>query len=155
VFVKEAHDLRFVQFNKAGEDLLGHSRPQLRGKNDYDFFPKEEADFFTQKDCEGLATKDLLDIPSEPIQTKERGTTILQRKKITLYDEDGKPQDLLGISEDITERMQQEQALRESEQRYSSLVSQATDIIYTAGLDGRFAFVNAASCSIMGYREEE
>jgi len=155
VFVKEAHDLRFVQFNKAGEDLLGYSRNQLTGKNDYDFFPKEEADFFTQKDREVLTTKRLLDIPSEPIQTKERGTRILHTKKIPLYDEAGKPQYLLGISEDITERMQREQALRESEQRYSSLVSQATDIIYTAGLDGRFAFVNAASCSVMGYREEE
>ncbi|HEX8750277.1 MAG TPA: PAS domain S-box protein, partial [Nitrospira sp.] len=155
VFVKEADNLRFVQFNKAGEDLLGYSRHQLRGKNDYDFFPKEEADFFTQKDREVLATKRLLDIPSEPVQTKERGTRILHTKKIPLYDEAGKPQYLLGISEDITERMQREQALRESDQRYSSLVSQATDIIYTAGLDGRFAFVNAASCSVMGYREEE
>jgi len=155
VFVKEARDLRFVQFNKAGETLLGYSRNQLVGKNDYDFFPKEEADFFTQKDREVLATERLLDIPSEPIQTKERGTRILHTKKIPLYDEAGKPQYLLGISEDITERVQAEQALRESEQRYSSLVSQATDIIYTAGLDGRFAFVNAASSSIMGYREEE
>ena len=155
VFVKEARDLRFVQFNKAGEDLLGYSRKQLVGKNDYDFFPKEEADFFTQKDREVLATQHLLDIPSEPIQTRERGSRILHTKKIPLYDETGEPQYLLGISEDITERMQREQALKESEQRYSSLVSQATDIIYTAGLDGRFAFVNAASCSIMGYEEQE
>jgi PAS domain S-box-containing protein len=155
VFVKEAQDLRFVQFNKAGEDLLGYSRRHLLGKNDYDFFPKEEADFFTQKDREVLSTQRLVDIPSEPIHTKKRGTRILHTKKIPLYDEVGKPQYLLGISEDITERMQSEQALKESEQRYSSLVSQATDIIYTAGLDGRFAFVNAASCSMMGYREEE
>jgi PAS domain S-box-containing protein len=155
VFVKDAQDLRFVQFNKAGEELLGYSRHQLAGKNDYDCFPKDEADFFTEKDREVLATQRLLDIPSEPIQTKERGIRILHTKKIPLYDEAGKPQYLLGISEDITERMQAEQALRESEQRYSSLVSQATDIIYTASLDGRFAFVNAAACSIMGYREEE
>lgn len=155
VFVKEARDLRFVQFNKAGEELLGYSRNQLVGKNDYDFFPQDEADFFTQKDREVLTTKRLLDIPSEPIQTKARGTRILHTKKIPLYDETGTPQYLLGISEDITERMQAEQALRESEQRYGSLVSQATDIIYTAGLDGRFAFVNAASCSVMGYQEQE
>ena len=41
------------------------------------------------------------------------------------------------IEIDITARKHTEEALRESEARYSSLVSQATDIIYTAGPDGR------------------
>ncbi len=50
LFVKDAKDLRFVRFNKAGEDLLGYSKADLIGKNDYDFFPKTEADFFTAKD---------------------------------------------------------------------------------------------------------
>ena len=38
VFVKEAKDLRFVRFNKAGEKLLGFTKADLLGKNDYDFF---------------------------------------------------------------------------------------------------------------------
>src|SRR5206468_8367123 len=48
IFVKDAKELRFFRFNKAGEELLGYSRNDLIGKNDYDFFPKEQADFFTQ-----------------------------------------------------------------------------------------------------------
>ena len=40
IFVKDAKDLRFVKFNKAGEELLGYKRTNLYGKNDYDFFPK-------------------------------------------------------------------------------------------------------------------
>ena len=155
VFVKDAKDLRFVQFNKAGEELLGYSCDELIGKNDYDFFPQDEADFFTRKDREVLASRRLLDIPSEPIQTRQRGLRILHTKKIPLCSESGEPQYLLGISEDITERKAVEEALRASEERYSSLVSQATDIIYTAGLDGRFTFVNAAACSIMGYQADE
>src|ERR1700730_15583429 len=57
LFVKEAENLRFQLFNKAGEDLLGYKRADLIGKNDYDFFPKEEADFFIQKDREVLDGK--------------------------------------------------------------------------------------------------
>ena len=39
VFVKEARELRFVRFNRAGEELLGYDRAELLGKNDGDFFP--------------------------------------------------------------------------------------------------------------------
>ncbi|MDO9034692.1 MAG: PAS domain-containing protein, partial [Methanoregula sp.] len=41
IFVKDAQDLRFVQLNKAGEDLLGYSRAEMFGKTDRDFFPKD------------------------------------------------------------------------------------------------------------------
>ena len=52
IFMKDAEELRFVRLNRAGEELLGHSRDDLLGKNDYDLFPKEQADFFTKSDRE-------------------------------------------------------------------------------------------------------
>ena len=48
-FVKDAEDLRWVRWNKAGADTIGLSREELIGKTDYDVFPKEEADFFTRQ----------------------------------------------------------------------------------------------------------
>lgn len=112
VFVKEALGLRFVRFNKAGEELLGRSRKELLGKSDYDFFPKEQADFFTDKDRTVIESRQLLDIPDEPIQTKGKGLRRLHTKKIPLYNDSGQPQYLVGISEDITERKQAEEELR-------------------------------------------
>ena len=111
IFVKDAQDLRFVRFNRAGEELLGYKRDELYGKNDSDFFPKDEADFFTRKDREVLHLKQILDISEEKIQTRLKGERILHTKKIPILDETGNPAYLMGISEDITDYKRTEEAL--------------------------------------------
>jgi len=116
IFVKDAKELRFVRFNKAGEDLLGYSREDLIGKNDYDFFPASEAEFFTSRDRDVLNGRTLVDIPEEPIHTAHKGPRILHTKKIPILDEEGRPRFLLGISDDITERKEAEEALRKAKQ---------------------------------------
>lgn len=122
IFVKDATDLRFVRFNKAGEDLLGYLRGDLIGKNDYDFFPKDQADFFTGKDRAVLQGKLTVDIPEEPIMTRNHGERVLHTRKIPILGSSGEPRFLLRISEDITERRKSEAALRDSEERYRTLV---------------------------------
>jgi len=82
-------------------------------------------------------------------------TWILSRGRVIERSIHGAAVRMAGIEIDMTSRKRTEEALGESEARYSSLVSQATDIIYTAGVDGRFTFVNAAACAIMGYEEQE
>lgn len=110
IFLKDARELKFVRFNKFGEELLGYSRHELIGKNDFDFFPEHEAEFFTRKDREVLENRRLLDIPEEEIQLKSGDIRILHTRKIPILDENGDPQYLLGISEDITERKKAELA---------------------------------------------
>jgi two-component system sensor histidine kinase UhpB len=128
IFVKDARELRFVRLNKAGEDLLGHTRHDLIGKSDYDFFPKDEADFFTGADRDVLGNREVLDIPEEPILTKGKGLRYLHTKKIPILDENGQPLYLLGISEDITERKRAESQLQRSFALLRTL-SQRLDVV--------------------------
>jgi PAS domain S-box-containing protein len=111
IFVKDAKDLRFIRFNRAGEELLGFSRHELIGKNDFDFFPPDQAEQFISADRETLRNHRLVDIPEETIQTKDKGMRTLHTKKIPLLDATGEPAFLLGISEDITEAKKTQEAL--------------------------------------------
>ena len=59
-----------------------------------------------------------------------------------------------GVIKDITEHRLAEEALRDSEERYRSLVANATDMIFIAQ-DGFLRFPNPATLTISGYSEEE
>jgi PAS domain S-box-containing protein len=112
IFVKDAKDLRFIRINAAGEDLIGVSREEMIGKNDFDFFPADQAQLFTDGDRETLRNRRLVDIPEETIQTRHKGTRILHTRKIPILDTNGEPGFLLGISEDITAAKRVQQALQ-------------------------------------------
>ena len=112
IFVKDAAELRFVRFNRAGEELLGFSRRELIGKSDHDFFPRPEADLFTARDREVLAGGKLVDIEAEEIATRTRGVRILHTRKLPVFDSAGRPRYLLGISEDITEQRRAQEGIR-------------------------------------------
>lgn len=105
VVVKDAKELRFMRFNKAGEELLGCDRQELLGKNDHEFFSKSEADYFTEKDKEVLNSRKLLDIDEEKLQTKDKGTRMLHTKRIPILNTSGEVEYILGISEDITDQL--------------------------------------------------
>lgn len=127
MFVKEAKNLTFTRFNRAGEKILGMSREEVLGKSDKDLFPEEQADFFIKKDREVLQSNDAVSISEEPIETKH-GKRILYTKKISIRDAGGVPQFLLGISEDITEQklMQEELIYLAKYDQLTGLANRAT-----------------------------
>jgi two-component system cell cycle sensor histidine kinase/response regulator CckA len=124
VFMKDAEQLRFERFNRAGEELLGLPRDQLLGKSDYDFFPPSQADFFVEKDRQVLRDG-VVDIPEEPIQT-QHGERWLHTRKIPLHDEHGVPRHLLGVSIDITENKRAQDLLRASHDELERRVDERT-----------------------------
>ena len=151
IFLKRASDLRFEFLNRAGEKLLGLGRSELLGRNDYDFFPEQQADFFTARDREVLTQHEVMDIPEEVIDTAD-GKRILHTRKIALRDEQGVAQYLLGISEDITGRKQADEELKQ----FRNTLDKMLDCILMFDAEElRFTYANKGAIQQLGYSRDE
>jgi PAS domain S-box-containing protein len=139
VFMKNAGDRRIILWNKANEDIHGISAGEIVGKNDSDLFSKADADYFFAKDTEVLEQRGIVEIPVETIQTKHRGARMLHTHKLPLLGPDGKPEYLLGISEDITERKRAEAELDNTRNelldvsRRAGMAEVATGVLHNVG----------------------
>lgn len=115
LFVKNAIDHSYIEWNRAAEELTGVAKEEMLGKTDFDFWPKEQAQFFIDKDVEVINSRELLEIEQEPLSTKQKGTRTLRTKKIPIFDQKGNAKYLLGIAEDITEKLKTEAMLNRSQ----------------------------------------
>ena len=109
--VKDGVDGRFLLLNRAGEELLGISREMHLGKTGYDLFPKAQADRFAAEDRQVMESGELKIIEEEAIETPNNGVRFLRTKKIAARGPTGASV-LVAISEDITERKKDHEALQ-------------------------------------------
>jgi PAS domain S-box-containing protein len=72
-----------------------------------------------------------------------------------MLDAQGNVEQIMSISHDITERIQAEAAIRESEDRFRATFEQAAVGVAHIGLEGEWLRVNQKLCDIVGYTEIE
>lgn len=68
---------------------------------------------------------------------------------------DGSPAGFRGVGRDATDRILAEEQVRESEERYRTILESIEDGYYETDLDGNFNFLNDQLCEVIGYPYEE
>ncbi len=72
-----------------------------------------------------------------------------------IVDDQGQPLKMVGIAQDITERKQVEEALRQSEEKYRIILESMEDGYYETDQRGHFTFFNDAFVRNFGYTKAE
>lgn len=72
-----------------------------------------------------------------------------------IFNSEGVFQGYRGVARDITGRKDREKILRESEEKYRTLVEHTYELIVEAGTDGRFLYVSPRHKHLLGYEPNE
>jgi PAS domain S-box-containing protein len=79
----------------------------------------------------------------------------LETSASLLFDDTGAPRGFWGITRDVTERIKAEKALRESEEKYRTILNGLEESYYEVDLAGNFVFFNEAICKSYGRTYDE
>lgn len=116
IFAKDVRDnFRMLMVNKHAQIVYNLTSEQIVGTTDYDIWPREEADHFRAMDEQVMREGRVVEIEAESVTTTS-GKFLAHTLKAPIYDEEGNPSILLGIFEDVTERIKAQEELKKAKE---------------------------------------
>ena len=111
IIVKEIPSLRYLLINRAAERYLGIDRAAVIGSTARDIYPAASAETIEAEDQKLIASGQTTYQDEHAIVTPGNGTRISTTTRFLVQRSDGKPQYLIGVLRDHTERKRHEQRI--------------------------------------------
>lgn len=143
-----------LTWNAGAERMFGYSAAEVVGKPITIIFPdnmKHEEEFLLSR----LRNGEHINQYDTKRITKSRLTLNVSVTLSPIYGDQGKVVAISKIIRDITSRIERETLLRNSEERFRTILENAPIGMAIVLLDGRFEQVNQELCEIVGYSKDE
>ena len=156
IVIAQGFPPRLVFANPAMTMILGYTYEELLSLSPKEIeglvHPEDRA-FFFKNYKDRLEGKSVL--PRYEIRgIRKDGTVVWLELSSTRIEYKGQPA-VQAAFLDITERKRAEEALRESEERYRTILENIEDGYYEVDLPGNFTFFNDSLCRMLGYSRDE
>ena len=142
---------QYYRWNKNLESITGYTGDEILNNSPLLFFKPEDQGYLTEKIS---AVFEYGSSEMEADLVTKSGETIPYYFNGVQIDYEGETC-LVGTGIDISERVKSQLQLKESEEKFRSLVEQAADGIYTTDRKGLIKNVNSRMAGITGYSVEE
>ena len=146
---------KFTFFNDALREIYGYPKEELMEMNYRQYADKENAkkvfDAFNKIYKTGITGS----IFEYEIVRKDGTRRQIEVSASLIKDLSDKPIGFRGTTRDATERKKMEETIRQSEERYRTILDEMADAYYEVNLAGNFTFFNDTLCRHLGYSREE
>jgi PAS domain S-box-containing protein len=152
IYLLDADTKRLLQINPSFRTMLGYAAGEMDDMQVYDFVahPRENVDATI-----GRTLEERRRIVGERKYRKKDGSLVDVEVGVSVISYGGK-EVICTIVRDVTERKENEEALRQSEQLYRAVIEQATENIFLVDAEtGRIVESNPAFQETLGYTEKE
>ena len=151
-------DRKVSLINRKGCEILGYEEEEeITGKDWFDnFVPKRLRDEVARVFKSLIAGEiEPVEYYENPVLTKHGKERIVAWHNTILRDEHGRICATMASGEDITERKQVEETLRESEEKFRLLSENSVDCVWVVDTGLRFTYLSPSVERIMGFKPEQ
>lgn len=146
-------DLNIQYINPSHVQIFGYELEELVGKKSSILYPFEDPSGISKKIYEAVL---LVGWDGERFGVRKKGEVFpVYEKTSVVKDKDGTPRGIVSVIEDISLRKRLERALRDSEERYRTMVETATTAIIAVDKEGVVKLFNPAAEELFGYSSSE
>jgi two-component system sensor histidine kinase/response regulator len=149
-------DSREIVSNRALQEMLGYTGEELSRLEQWDkMVPSEERVSCAQRYAQLSQGKRETDEYEQRFIRRDGRVLFANGRFQLLKDAEGKPQYVVGMTEDVTDRTLAEKERNLVAQRMQLLLESSGQGTYGIDLQGECTFINRATCKMVGYSSEE